>query len=211
MKKLLNLILMLTSTMLFSQVGINTTNPTETLHVNGSFRLEDGSEGTNRVLKSDANGVSSWSDYGIPVVLGTLGNGINIAYNIFFNEYTGSFIVLPPGKWAVNVVMVLKTGLISPDDSQFWLQSSFSDDNVFNPQPSPDIEGAFLISGSLDGASRFGLLTGTIVLNNTSGTDKTYYYIVRSPNINNTTQTLTDFGANDAITGENKIIAYRIE
>lgn len=41
-------------------VGIGTTNPSETLHVGGSVRIADGSEGQGKVLTSDSNGVASW-------------------------------------------------------------------------------------------------------------------------------------------------------
>ena len=44
-------------------VGIGTANPTEALHIVGTapvLRLEDGNEGVNKVLTSDANGNVSW-------------------------------------------------------------------------------------------------------------------------------------------------------
>lgn len=42
-------------------VGIGTSNPNALLEVNGSFRLVNGSQGTGRVLTSDANGTATWS------------------------------------------------------------------------------------------------------------------------------------------------------
>lgn len=41
-------------------VGIGTVNPTEKLDVNGTFRLQDGTQQLGYVLTSDANGVASW-------------------------------------------------------------------------------------------------------------------------------------------------------
>jgi FG-GAP repeat len=41
-------------------VGIGTTTPTAKLHVNGSFKLTDGTQGTGKVLTSDANGAAAW-------------------------------------------------------------------------------------------------------------------------------------------------------
>jgi hypothetical protein len=41
-------------------VGIGTTSPTAKLHVNGTFRYTDGTEGAGKVLTSDAAGNASW-------------------------------------------------------------------------------------------------------------------------------------------------------
>ena len=48
------------SFLLAQNVGIGTVNPTEKLHLDGSFRLQDGSEQPGYVLTSDANGVATW-------------------------------------------------------------------------------------------------------------------------------------------------------
>jgi len=47
--------------MIYGQnVGIGTTSPTAALHVNGSFKLTNGSEGAGKVLTSDATGKANW-------------------------------------------------------------------------------------------------------------------------------------------------------
>lgn len=43
-------------------VGIGTTSPQARLHVNGNFKLVDGSQGDGKVLTSDAQGMASWSN-----------------------------------------------------------------------------------------------------------------------------------------------------
>lgn len=48
-------------------VGIGLSNPTNTLHVLGKFRYQDGSEQNNYILTSDANGVATWTN---PATLG---------------------------------------------------------------------------------------------------------------------------------------------
>jgi len=45
-----------------SKIGIGTSDPTAKLHVNGSLRIVDGSEGANKILMSDAQGNASWKD-----------------------------------------------------------------------------------------------------------------------------------------------------
>lgn len=44
-------------------VGISTIAPTDRLHIAGKLRIEDGTQGVNKVLTSDANGVASWSTF----------------------------------------------------------------------------------------------------------------------------------------------------
>ncbi|WP_123906609.1 hypothetical protein [Chryseobacterium sp. MYb7] len=57
---------------IYSQVGINTETPKATLDVvaketGKGFRLEDGNQGNNKVLMSDADGIGTWKDLDIPV------------------------------------------------------------------------------------------------------------------------------------------------
>lgn len=52
-------------------IGINQNNPTAKLHITGTapvFRLQDGSEATNKVLTSDANGNAKWGPNNLAVV-----------------------------------------------------------------------------------------------------------------------------------------------
>lgn len=46
-------------------VGIGTTTPDTRLHVAGSLKVVDGTQGAGKVLTSDANGVASWQTAGI--------------------------------------------------------------------------------------------------------------------------------------------------
>lgn len=43
-------------------IGIGTTNPANTLHVQGSFRLANGTQANGRILTTDANGTASWTE-----------------------------------------------------------------------------------------------------------------------------------------------------
>ncbi|AUP80849.1 hypothetical protein [Flavivirga eckloniae] len=57
MKILYCLALVLLPTISFSQVGINTTNPLDTLHVNGTVRIVDTNSSTStKLMGADANG-----------------------------------------------------------------------------------------------------------------------------------------------------------
>ncbi|PCJ24235.1 MAG: hypothetical protein COA97_10095 [Flavobacteriales bacterium] len=44
------------------RVGIRTDNPQATLHLKGSFQLENGTQGLNKVLVSDVNGKATWKN-----------------------------------------------------------------------------------------------------------------------------------------------------
>lgn len=198
-------------------VGVGTTAPSRTLHVNsatsGAVRIVDGTQGNGRVLTSDATGVATWQSTGIDNVVGVLnGTGVNIAYNQTVNFLqTGSYIVLPPGRYAVNVTMLLarnSTSAPSPNNSFFWVRSSFSDSAGVNPVSSPDIVGSTLASGNFGGTSVYAMLNGTIIINNTTAGNKTYYYVAGRTVTSNTTETLTGFGS--TYWAENNIIAYRL-
>lgn len=198
-------------------VGIGTTAPSRTLHINsatnGAVRIVDGTQGVGKVLTSDATGVATWQSTGIDNVVGVLnGTGVNIAYSQTANFLqTGSYITLPPGRYAVNVTMLLarnSTSLPSPNNSFFWVRSTFSDSAGVNPVSSPDIVGSTLASGNFGGTSVYAMLTGTIIINNTTAGNKTYYYVAGRTVTSNTTETLTGFGSTYWL--EDNIIAYRL-
>src|SRR6186997_2617701 len=49
-----------------TNVGIGTTNPTAKLHVVGSIKVVDGTQGAGKVLTSDASGKGSWQTLALP-------------------------------------------------------------------------------------------------------------------------------------------------
>lgn len=64
-------------------VGIQTTNPTTTLDVNGTMKITGGNPGAGKVLTSDATGTASWQ---LPAGAGCMQNSKNLttlAYNYF--------------------------------------------------------------------------------------------------------------------------------
>jgi hypothetical protein len=65
-------------------VGIGTTAPTEKLHVVGSVRIVDGTEGAGKVLTSDANGRGTWSTPALssPSELQKITEGSNTGWRI---------------------------------------------------------------------------------------------------------------------------------
>lgn len=196
-------------------VGIGAPTPSNLLHVNsassGAVRIVDGTEATGRVLTSNAAGVGTWQPVGINNVVGGL-NGTGVTINYLQGPYlqTGSSIALPPGKYAVNVNMLMARLplVLTPDNSFFWVRSTFSDSSGVNPTPSGDIVGSNLISGNFPGSGYYSLLTGTIIINNTTPGIKLYYYVAGNVVTNNTTGFITNFGS--SVWAEDNIIAYRL-
>ena len=196
-------------------VGIGTTAPSNVLHVNsataGAVRITDGTQATGRVLTSNATGVGTWQPVGINNIVGFVsGTGVTVDYTTGPYLQTGSFITLPPGRYAVNVNMLMARSTLtrSFDDSFFWVRTSFSDSAAANPSPSPDIVGSNLISGNHPGSSYYSMLTGTVVINNATAGNKTYYYIAGNVVTHNTNQNITGFGS--TYWAEDNIIAYRL-
>jgi hypothetical protein len=196
-------------------VGVGTNAPSRLLHINsatnGAIRIVDGTQGLGKVLTSDATGVGTWQDVSINNVIGTLGPGVNIPHTTTNFLQTGSYIDLPAGKFAVSVTMLLSPVTITPNNSTLWLRSTFSDSNAPNPTFSPDIVGVSrYCSGLAPGTTIYAPLSGTIIINNTSGATKRYYYVAGSVDSwNLTATTLSLFGGNNW--NENTIIAYRIQ
>jgi hypothetical protein len=183
-------------------IGTSSFTPAAKLDIRASssgtgFRLVDGSQGANKVLQSDANGYASWAT-NVSVtaaVIGTRGTG---AANTGANSYTGAYITLPPGKWSVSVSML---GIILTAGN-FWVQTGFSASSTSIVLGADGVAGGpVLISGLVVGNAN-NMINGTVVINNTSGANKTYYYCTAST----AGQTLTNLGRDTY--GENTIIAY---
>lgn len=182
------------------RVGFGTAAPATSLDVRGAtagtaLRIADGSQGADKVLISDASGNASWATFAgnTKVVWGTL-SATSSTYPLSANKYTGSFITLPPGKWTVNITMTLSTtNATSPNivtGAGLWERATLSDVSTGTTgAASLDIIGAAKqVAGGMTGPNDYGLLAGSLMISNTSGANKTYYFwhkagISYSPNI----------------------------
>ncbi|MNU52215.1 hypothetical protein D3C71_412210 [compost metagenome] len=193
------------------RLGINTTTPATRLDINngttnGAIKIVDGTQGAGRVLTSDANGLGTWQEAAATIYRATLGAGVDIPASTGGNWlYTGTSITLPPGKWLVNVTMILSKGTapVPVANEAWWVRSTFSDSPTSGI--SADIVGSSnLISGLLPPAAPYALLTGAVTINNTSSANKTYYYtagsVINSSNITGTLKTVGGSWAENYIT-----------
>lgn len=93
------------------KVGIGTTNPQTTLHVNGNMRYSDGYEQAGYILRSrNASGDAYWSEQRLvnPMILPNQSNIETVISNSIYNiknnslHYMGLSITLPwAGRWKV--------------------------------------------------------------------------------------------------------------
>ncbi|MBS1625767.1 MAG: collagen-like protein [Bacteroidetes bacterium] len=192
--------------------GIGTATPNYRLSVNngttnGAIQIVDGTQAAGYVLTSDANGVGTWQKTQVVASYSTLGAGVSVPYNTVGYLYTGTSITLPPGKYSVSVSMLMSGGT-APSNSSFWVRTTFGDASN-STGPSPDIIGSNLASGGLIGPATYAMLNGSIIINNTSGSNKTYYYLAGNTVATGTTQTLGGFGGSGW--GEDNIVAIKIQ
>lgn len=72
-----------------TKVGIGTSAPSERLHIVGSLRIVDGTQGNGKILSSDANGKASWIAASGGTVTGT-GTANQVAYWSSSSAITGN-------------------------------------------------------------------------------------------------------------------------
>lgn len=192
------------------KLGLGTTTPANMLTVNGGkFQYMDGTQRNAYVLTSNSTGQASWLPYDNSVNYlheSDMGIGADIPNTLGAGYvYTGTSLLLPPGKWKVTVNLAMTKGSTTAANESWWLNSTFADSSSATT-PSSDIFGrSSFIAGLLPGNSMNSMLTGDLFINNTSSTDKLYYYIAGNLTTDNATGQLNAFGS----TGENNIIIYQ--
>lgn len=186
-------------------IGTGTTDPGAKLHVEGSFRLVDGTQAADKLLKSDASGNASWVTVAgnTPAVTAVYPETASSDWTDGLPLYTGTTLTLPPGKWSIQVATLIST---PTDNSECWVRSTFTDGPLISSS-TPDIVGANLASGYKAHHPAWGMINGTIIIHNTSGSNKTYYYWGQNSNAwGGDSFRLYNFGRGVAL--EDQIIAY---
>jgi len=196
-------------------VGLGTNTPGYLLTIKnpipGAIQIQDGTQDSGYVLTSNSSGVGTWKKPTVNATYGVLGAGVNIPYTTSTYLYTGTYIVLPPGEYSVTVSMLMTTTAYQPASTALWMRTTFGD-SATSLVHSPDIVGSALASGGLIGVGKFSLVTGAIIINNTSGANKTYYYLAGNidsdgPILSGTT--ITGFGG--TLWSEDNIVALQIQ
>jgi hypothetical protein len=230
-------------------IGINTGSPGSTLDVKGTLRLSGSSSGyvalapaaaagsttytlpsadgtAGQALVTNGSGTLSWAI--TAATIGTIGAGATIPGTATGKYYcTGSYITLPPGKFIVNVYMMLSSSPSTMNQTtpntpgSFFIKSFFADASlgttagatVSPPLPqsnvSPDVVGnGKLISGSLSVGQTYNPISGSVVINNTSGANKSYYYWAGWVSLTNVLSSNSLPLIGGTFYGEDNIVAY---
>ncbi|MCS3529904.1 hypothetical protein [Chryseobacterium sp. JUb7] len=180
------------------RVGVGTTIPQATFHTLGTRRFENATPNSVAVgavmTAVDNNGTAEWKTPVAEAVVGQniAGAGIDIPFTNADGvyKYTGRYITLPPGRWAVTITQLAQISGALDNDDWMFVRSTFSEENLaINAvgTRSGDVTGgptlmSFKVQGPATATNpqQFSVFQGTIFINNTSGGNKTYRYIAGS-------------------------------
>lgn len=133
----------------------------------------------------------------------------NLTSNCHTYQYLNSYIDLPPGKWIVYSTQLLHPTPPPPSSAgSIWVRTTFSDNSLCSAFSS-DIIGSALMSGLLPHEAWYNILHGQVIINNTSGGVKRYYYCGCKEPYNNYNANLRDFST--TAWGENQLYALPAE
>jgi hypothetical protein len=132
----------------------------------------------------------------------------NLTTNAPSWQYLNSYIDLPPGKWVVYSVQLLIPSSISNTGS-IWVRTKLSDDPTTCATTADFIGNSYLISGLLPNSAEYSLVIGQIIINNTSGTTKRYYYCGHKLPYGGYNANLVNFST--TLQGENQLYALPAE
>lgn len=199
-------------TLLDIQTGGTATSPVP------GFRLEDGNQGTGNILIStDAVGTATWKNM-IPMVSSQIKIVASPILNLGFNDaryyVSPSYIDLPPGRWAMNVVSLISG--FKGTNTPVWISSTLADaltaansGGTLAAVQTPDIEGLGLVSG-MCWAHYYNVIVGSFIVNNQSNATKRYYYVAGGTSSFGVKIPSGYFERVGGPWGEINVIAYRI-
>ncbi|SHL75259.1 hypothetical protein SAMN05444360_10468 [Chryseobacterium carnipullorum] len=170
-------------------VGIGITIPTAKLHTVSSgqytaFQMQDGSEGTNKVLISDATGKATWAtSSGVtPAVLGTINT---TSKTVNSSTLIGSSLTLAPGRWLVYIGQLVDSSVAATTNNNLWMRITLSSSSSTISTTNFSFLGSSLVSGwlapSISGMGGFSFLSGIIPVKVTNSTTLYTWFANNSP------------------------------
>lgn len=215
----------LSSAVLFSQtgnVGIGTENPSATLHLKTNnqyiLRIEDAVDTSTSfytIQSSDDKGTFKKvpTDVFRKVQILMLPNiGQTVVVTSPNWGITPISITVAPGKWQITGSLVLRPSASIGANGVLKCRMSVADTSS-STIPSSDIiadttTGNGFFEGSYYSPSTHEIMKGNIYINNSSGGNKTYYFIANIERINATSINFSNFGSSTE--PENQIFAIPI-
>jgi len=159
-------------------VGINVLNPETSFDVKGSIKLEHSSQGVDKVLVANADGEVRW---GAPFVLNFINGILPVSseggnFTDTSSHYTKAKIVLDPGSYLVRGVFLIHNLERLALNQSYYLRVFLSDSEQ-SPLLTDDYlsYSAKVMSGTLIGPNKFGLIDGNLAIRNATDAPKTYY------------------------------------
>lgn len=174
-------------------IGIGTTEPSATLHLKTDnpyiLRIEDNlNTATSNFLIQSVDNKGTFQKTATNkfrrVQVSQLGTGVSLSTLYPLWQTSTVAITLPPGRWVVTGVILLKpSSVLSGSSKALTARATFSDTNG-GTTPSADIEGESsgvsglaYFKGTLNAPLSYDLMLGNIIINNTTIGNKSYYMI----------------------------------
>lgn len=221
-------------------VGINTSNPQEKLHIKGDVRFEATDSkylpAVRKTLVSDDSGNATWQMINLakPSISAVFNkvpyNKVNsfaaYPYTVSSTPYrtTDTSLTLPQGKWLVVVSLGVYVDNKTPAETNYypmkdgrntWIKATFFTDNTDNTSANPPadiLSPGVYSSTAIVGPNPSGLITGEYFINQTNATPVTYYlkYKFEYFSPQATDVRISNFGVSQETVPENFIMAYPI-
>lgn len=157
-----------------------------------AFRLQDGSEGLDYVMSSDADGNAGWKELAAAKspVFGVMNasapiNPINSA-----DYCTGTYIDIPPGAWAVNLGFIVN--MSAAHSGGYWIRLVLSTDCGTLSAPTTIAGGPSMVAGMKSENAPYAFISGVIMMDNPgTSPQRIYLWRVGSQAVNGADANLT--------------------
>ncbi|PXW13600.1 MULTISPECIES: hypothetical protein [Chryseobacterium] len=152
-------------------MGIGTISPSAKIHIisdqtYGAFQMQDGSQGTGRLLSSDENGKGTWINNPLtPIKFSTYIGDAQTPYDVPSDTYLNTYIDLPKGRWIIYIGQLFLSNQTSAANNT-WIRMTLSSSSTSNVESGFNFLSSKLVSGWLTVNSaannRYTFLSGTI-------------------------------------------------
>jgi hypothetical protein len=160
------------------------------------FKLNDGNQNIGYVLTSDANGVGTWHNSGVSMVLGSF-PASNTGIEMSSRQSPGfiateAYIDLPPGLWRIDLTLLAIIPTVKQGSTdKVFVQVSFVSDRTkltiedINSETGLGLQGGIggytAVADYVSNSGLYSLIKGTMAIRNESTSTKRYYLVTLNP------------------------------